>query len=254
MHRRLLPVFAFVFAAATTAQAQNVIFDSGGFQAYATGPLNGQNGWAADNPPGTAEVGAFGVGGSTGVRATGGATNWFYPTLNFTPTAGQVIVIECDIARTLFSATGSFGYAIDLYSPTGRIGRFGLAANNGNIQPFITSKFTAGQPDPNGAVGNVVVGSAVAANTFVHFEARLDFSAQSFRLLINNVDLGVNLPFTTTATTLADADIQVSSATGQTDFGYFDNYRVSVIPEPATLALSGFGALGLMIALRRRRS
>lgn len=250
-------LFAVCTALALTVSAARgqVLFDAGGFESYAPGALPGQNGWTSDISSAHA-IGAFGVGGSQGLRLTGGATNWFYPALNYTPAAGQIIVVECDIARTLFSATGSFGYAVDIYSPTGRFARFGLAASAGQVVPFVTSRFTAGNPDPGGTVSNVVVGGAVGQNVFVHFEARLNFTTQSFELLVNNVSLG-NLPFTSAATSLADVDLQVSSASGQTDFGFFDNYRVTVVtavPEPATVA-GGLGALGLAgcAFVRRRR-
>lgn len=251
--RSLLLIGCAATLLAASAAAQ-VLFDSAGFESYSTGNLPGQNGWTSDSVS-TNAIGAFGVGGSQGLRLSGGSTNWFYPTLNYTPTAGQIIVVECDIARTLFSAAGSFAYAIDIYSPSTRLGRFGLAANAGTVAPFVTSRFTAGSPDPGGTVANVVIGAAVAQNQFVHFEARLNFSNQSFELLVNNVSAGF-FPFTAAAASLADVDLQVSSAAGQTDFGFFDNYRVNVtaVPEPATFA-AGLGVFGLTVGawIRRRR-
>lgn len=252
---RRLFLTAFSAALLTVSASAQVLFDSAGFEAYAPGALPGQNGWTSDTSS-TNAVGNFGVGGSQGVRLTGGATNWFYPSLNYTPTAGQIIVVECDIARTLFSSTASFGYAIDLYSPTTRFARFGLVNNGGVVQAFVTSRFTAGVPNPAGTVGNLAFGPAFAQNEFVHFEARLNFTTQSFDVLVNGAPFA-NLPFTSVASGIADADLQVSSTAGQTDVGFFDNYRVSVVtavPEPATVA-SGLGALGLagFAFVRRRR-
>jgi hypothetical protein len=134
--------------------------------------------------------------------------------------------------------------------------RFGLLNNAGVIQPFVTSRFLSGNFDPTGAVTNVIVGGAVPANTFVNFDAVLNYSTQSFRLKLNGVDVGFNMPFADlTATDISDADFQISTTANANDIGFMDNYIVSVvaIPEPMSMALVGCGVAASGLFYWRRR-
>lgn len=244
----------------STASAQTFLFNSNGFEAgagYVLGNLDGQNTWTVDTPPGTYTVqNTLVAGGAQAVQAVGGATNWIFPPINFTPAPAQGIRIQADIARTVFNTTTSFSYGIDVYnSLTARTLRFGLVNNGGVIQPFVTTRFTAGNFDPSGAVTNVLVGGAVNPSTYVNFDAILNYSTKSFRLLINGVDVGSNIPFVDqTATDLADADFQVSSAAGSSDLGFMDNYAVSLVavPEPMTWMMIVGGICGSGFYLWRR--
>lgn len=253
---RILPILA---CAASAASAQ-VIFDSAGFEspAYSLGSLAGQNGWGVENAPGNATV--IDLGGNQVVEVTGGgATNWYYPTLNYTPAPGSLVVVEADISRTLGTSTSSFGYGIDLYNQSlSRFARAGLVSNGGNIQAFVTTKMSGGVLSASGSATNILVSSATyAADQFVHFKLVLDFATQTFRVELNSVDVGYEFPFVSASTLLADADFQVSTGAGANDRGRFDNYIVSAttpIPEPSSCAaLAGLAALGLA-SLRRRRA
>lgn len=250
---RLAGVLALAAAASASAQ---IIFDSAGFEgpAYSVGTLTGQNGWTADSPPGGAVV--AGSSGNQFVQVMGGETNWFFPTLNHTPAANTLVVVEADISRILGSTTNSFGYAIDLYNENvQRIGRFGLADNSGTIQVFVTTKVSLGLPNPSGAEGSLAFGSAISAEQFVQFEVALNYATQTFRVKADSVDLGYDFPFIAASSQLADADFQVSSTTGADDYGRLDNYLVyaTSIPEPsAYAALAGLAALALGVQRRRR--
>ncbi len=247
---------ALALATAATGASAQVIFDSAGFDgpAYSAGALTGQNSWTADSPPGSAAV--VDLGGNQVVQATGGTTNWFFPSVNYTPAADMLVVVEADISRTLGSPTSSFGYAIDLYNESvSRVGRFGLVDNGGVIQIFVSTKVSASLPDASGTAGNLAFGSAISADQFVHFEVALNYATQTFRVKADSLDLGYDFPFVNASTQLADADFQVSSTTGANDYGRLDNYLVyaTAIPEPSAFAaLAGLAALALGATRRRR--
>ncbi len=218
-----------ILFAVSSAKAQTVLFDSNGFESYNLGALKGQNGWQVDGNVNYAVADGVGFGGSRGVTVGGGVTDWAYPTLNFTPTANQIIVVEADLARTLSGATPSFAYAIDFYTPEfTRITRFGLVADSGVIRPFYS-----------GLAGTIFIGpSSVSANSFQSFRAELNFSTDTMNLFLNGTNAANNVALLLNATTLLDADFQVSSNAAATDTGFLDNYRVTAVPEPTTLLLS----------------
>lgn len=242
-----------VLAAAAGASAQTFLYNSNGFEApgFTVGALAGQQGFISDNPAASAAgnvQNTFANGGSQAVRLDGGiGTNWFYPALNYTPNAGEIISVRADIARTLGANTSSFGFLLDIYGNNGaRIARAGLGTSGGAVRALVTTLNTAG------AAANFLANSTVyGQNQWVNFDIQLNFTTRTFDLIIDGVTAGTNLPMTNNAATgLADADLQVSTAAGATDAGFFDNYSVSVIPTPSSAALLGLGGLA---ALRRRR-
>jgi len=246
--------------------AQVTLFDSGGFSApaYALGNLGGQNGWIND-PAASTRFQVVDIAGNQLVRAAGGTngnsnTSWVFPDATYTPGALEQVVIEADIARGVgaTAATSSFGWFVDVYGLTGtRTFRFGLGVNGMN-QPVIivTSRFNATTQlfDPTGPVANLIVSGPIAVNAFVSLKATADYTTKSFTLSANGTDLGLGFfPFVDLATTgIGDADLQVSSAAGRLDVGFFDNYKVStvIIPEPSALGL--LAPAGLVLARRRR--
>lgn len=251
--RFLVLVLPLAFAVSASA---TVLFDAGGFESYTDGSIVGQNGWVTDSAsPSFNIVSGAGVGGSKGLRASGTTTNWAWPTINYTPTATEYVRVQADISRTLSGSTPSFAYAIDIYNPTAaRTFRFGLTASAGTIRPFVTSRFNTGtgQFDAASAISTVLVGAAVPADTFVSFDARLDYVLKRVDLFVNGVSVtgGFTIPFTDlTATGIGDADFQTSTNANATDSGVLDNYRVTAVPEPASMAVLGMG----LAAFRRRR-
>jgi hypothetical protein len=258
-----LMVASAAIAVSAVSNAQ-VLFDSAGFESYTTGSLTGQNGFINEVATGAPfSIGAtVGVGGTKGVQvASNGVTNWTYPALNYTPTAAQNIVrIDASIARTLGATISSFGYSIDVYPIVGgRTTRFGLVNNGGVIQPFVTARFntTTQLFDPTAAAASVLVGGAVAQSTFVDFSAFLNYTSKTMDLLVNGVSVtgGSTIPFADlTATTLGDADFQISTGAGATDSGFLDNYKVTAVPEPASMVAMGLGIAGLAAKRRRKNS
>jgi hypothetical protein len=243
------------------ASAQTTLFNSNGFEApgYTLGNLSGQNTWFIDGTASYSVQNTVVAGGSQAVRADGGTvTSWAFPPLNYTPATGETVRIQADLARsTPGSPTGSFGYSIDVYdSNVARTTRFGLVNNAGVIQAFVSAPFntTTQLFDPASAPVTVLLTDAIPANQFINFDARLNYDTKNLRLFINGVDVGENIPFVTqTATNLADADFQVSTAAGAVDFGFLDNYVVTVLPVPEPFSCTAVAAVGLVGVWRLRR-
>lgn len=244
-------------ASASAASQAIVLYDAGGFEGFANGNISGQFGFATD-----LSTPAFNVVGSTGskyVQANGGVSggNWSYPSLNYVP-GSNIVRITCDIARTV-STTASFGWYIDVYntgnlSAFARTTRFGLGVSAGQVRAVVTSRFLSGQFNPAGAVTNVLVTNALTAGAFYRFVADLDYTTKKMKLTINGTDIagGFAIPFADlNASDLGDADLYVSSTTGATDIGAFDNYKVEAVPEPASMAALGLGVAAL---IRRRKA
>lgn len=252
-----------------------VLFNSGGFEGYTLGALDGQNGWNVfpDGTGGTGNTasaaGRFQVvslGGTIGnaVRVAGGSINsitsaFAWPDIGYTPAAGEQVVVEADIARSVGTTSGttSAGYYVDIFGLTGtRVARFGLGLSTNSLLPSIqvVSRFntTSGQFDPAGGIFNVTVANGLTANAFYSFSAVLNFQTKSWDLNVNGAPFLTALPFVDLASTgLGDADLNVSSLAGRTDAGFYDNYKVyTVIPEPSALGL--LAPAGLMMARRRR--
>lgn len=241
------------------------IYSAGGFESYADGNLIGQNTWAKDNGAGVAvnyTVGAAtGAGGTKGVTVSGIGTEFAYPTYTAaTPTAGQGVSVNIDLARTVAAtaATSSARYGVDVYTTTfSRVTQFGLTRNATTnalglyvVAPFntVTGQFQAGQP-----VFVVTISGALAANTYFNIEGRMNYDTKTVDIYSGNTLFLGNIPFATaTAANFGEADLTVATGTGL-DQGLFDNLTVTgiAVPEPTTLgALAGIGA----IVARRRRA
>ncbi|RYG40496.1 PEP-CTERM sorting domain-containing protein [bacterium] len=253
------------------------LFDAGGFEGYTTGSLIGQNTFqfatgttgAVGNYTVVNQVSSTGVSNNY-IAASGTGTSYAFPDLasgaaSFTPAAGELISVSADIARNVGTtgALSTASYAMDVFSTTARITRFGLTRNatTNAIGVFVTAPFntTTGQFQAGQPLFNVTVSAALTANTFYNLESRLNYTTQSMDLYNNGTLFVGNIPFATAATggagtqtDFSDADFSIVTGTGN-DTGFFDNYKVSTIaavPEPATMAALGLGTAAL---LRRRR-
>ncbi|MFA9479543.1 PEP-CTERM sorting domain-containing protein [Phycisphaerales bacterium AB-hyl4] len=121
---------------------------------------------------------------------------------------------------------------------------------DGNVQAFTYS---------GGAYTFPVLGSYITGNAY-EVSAELDFTAQTYTVSMRNVTLGETelselgtVAFASPGT-LTPADFEDAGAFAirarEGGEGVFDN--VSIIPEPASMALLGAGSL-LMLARRRRQ-
>lgn len=243
---RLPAVGALVLACAAATGHGAVVFDARGFEPpqYEIGKLAGQNGWfQKSNTPSTAAVQAdFARSGSQAIRLSSAiGQNEFFPPVNLVPAAGDLIVVECDIARTA-SSTPSFGYLIDVIGSDGqRVARAGLGRDGTNIRAVRT--VPTGTAPANGIV--------YAPMQWVHFEMQLNFSNHTWGLMIDGVPSGTAMPMVNVfAPGMSHADLQVASFLASTDEGYVDNYVVRTVPAPGAIVLV---AIGVVVAARRKR-
>ena len=142
---------------------------------------------------------------------------------------------------------------MDVYDAGGanRIARTGLvrtgtAAAPGSVQGLATIG--------GGAPGSYLIGNPLLNDTWYSFVMDLDFAADTYAVSINGSVIQAGLPFVIAASTIGDADIQISAVIGGTDTGYIDNYKVEAVPEPQAWAMSGVvlvGMAGYVISRRR---
>ena len=242
-------LLALAAALSATSTYAATLFDSQGFEApaYSLGSLTGQNGWTSQGTAAATVQNAVVASGSQAVSLAGTATTWHWPSVGYTPAPGEIIRVNTDIRRESSVASAkNFGYFVDVYDNTAglRIGRVGIANNAGSLVGIATTK------NAGGTTGNYIFQSGMQWDTWYNFKMDLDFSSQTFDLLIDGTMVGADLPFLVAATDFGDADLMLSYTSGATDVGYFDNYSVlTVIPEPSCAALLLLGVAGL--ALRR---
>jgi hypothetical protein len=237
-----------VIAVATALSASSAfaatLFDSQGFEApaYTLGNLTGQNGWAFQGTGPATVQSAVVKSGAQAVSLSGAATTWHWPSVGYTPAAGEIIRVNSDIRRGSSVETAkNFGYFLDVYDNTAgsRIGRVGIANSSGSLVGIATTK------NASGTVGSYIYQSGMQWDTWYGFQMDLNFGSQTFNLSIDGTVVGSDLPFLIAATDFGDADLQLSYTAGATDVGYFDNYKVEAIPEPAAISIMLLGLAGL---------
>ncbi len=214
---------------------------------YQIGKLAGQNGWHPDRPTTvSAQVQSVQArSGSQAVELNSAITNnLFYPKIDYEPPVGELVLVECDIARSI-SATASFGYLIEVFGTNGaKIARAGLGVSEGQIRAVRTL-----------ALGTAPVNTTIFAPLqWAHFEMRLNFAVHTWDLFVDGALAAGALPMLNqTAKGIADADLQVATFNASTDTGYFDNYVVRTVPAPGGGGIA-LALIGGFAAARRRRA
>jgi hypothetical protein len=278
--------------AAPRAAADVIVFDSSGFEPYSMGNISGQQGFQAFPTPsaGTVEGGtvngggkAFQIVGSQLVSTSGlgyGDANFWYKSYSV-PGAFNPVVSGNQVVRVAFDGrvSGALPLASDIpfggpylegYTPTGNpLDQQAITPillnTNGGITVF--TNLLAGGSDKLISTAD----GLIPRETWHHFEAQLDFSTQSFRVLLDGTPVtfsegafsGTDVPFrNTNGLTISIAELGLQgyyNANFSPTFNnmFFDNLAVtgvSPVPEPSTLALCGFGIVGLAARLRKRKS
>lgn len=261
--RHLLCAAALAAALALPCARAAVVVDTNGFEGFAPGVVNGQNGWAAVNAfgqPSKDAVIATAPGGGKAIcfDNTGGATDPHtesgvqitFPNLTGTE---RYVTTSFDLYRE-----GNGLYNNMWWWPVGNNPWSGLqwdnAANPNPGAQILPWGF--GSPGPN---------APMPANQWVNLTLEFDLQNFTESVWVNGVLLApdVPIPIGTTPGEFAgwffDDTNTIDPARSPNAVGqraYVDNLRIvtgrfAPIPEPATLSLIGIGILPL---LRRRRA
>lgn len=234
-----------------TPASAYVLSDSQGFEAplYNLGTLTGQNGWDRVGTGLATVQNSVVQSGSQAVALSGSAATWHWQDLGYDAMPGEFVRVTTGIRRGASPVTLKHdGFFLDAYdSFVDRIGTAGLGLSGG--VPALVA-FYDGANGPNA----YVLESGLAWDTWYDLQMDLHFDTHTFDIYLNGDLKGSGLAFLTVATDLADVDLTMFAAAGATDIGYFDNYRVQVIPEPtsASLLMLGLGALAGRNRLARR--
>ena len=272
------------------AAADVVVFDSNGFETptFTAGNMTGQQGFQAlpGSGAGTVQTGTT-MSGSQALQINGSALlpNAAYGDANFwyksysVASAVKPVPSGNPVVKVNFNGRVSGALALPSDIPFGGPYLEGyttsgnpldqqaitpiLLNTNGGISVF--SNFTVGGSD--GIISSA--NGLLARETWYTLSAQLNFSSQSFEVLLNGSPVtftegafsGIDVPFrNTNGPTFSIAELGFQgyyNSSFQPTFNnmYFDNFSVvaTPVPEPSTLVLGGLGLIGLAARLRKRK-
>jgi hypothetical protein len=264
--RSAAAVFAVALGLLVTARAAQAQYDSGGFEPprfltnlEGSPELAGQDPlgpWLKDSGAGTAIIEtAFKQSGTQAVQFTrpaniNGDTRYAVP--RPTPLVGAastIVRVNWDMNVSL-SPTAPFGpfFGVEGYDATTPtlprlIGSLGVDSHTGELL----------YQDADGILA--ATGDIVAPGAWHHYTLELNYGTKQYTGYLDGAPV-VTSPFIDPGITgFTDAPISTLASTAEslataTGTAYYDNYSITVVPEPAGLALVGLGSLAL---LRRRR-
>jgi hypothetical protein len=241
---RKFPTLILLAGLATASQA--VVLYSTDFESFSLGGLASQGGFDSTSDPNYQVVntqafsGSKSVSANTGSFASGG--RWAWPNLSpnyngvTAPALQKILTAQVYLKYTPDTVLTRYGF--DVYTAAVARIAIGRVFSNGAVSIS------------NGTTTQTSAAGFVAANTWVQLRLRLDYNTNLITARINGVDTGLSVALTN-FTAVNDVDLYTSKDTGSASQGFFDDYRVDAVPEPASLAVIG---LGLAAVARRRRS
>ena len=180
-----------------------------------------------------------------------GTDNRWAPTVSITPdlTNPNVLVTWNERFTTDAATFGPF-FGIEGYDRTGQIHRLGGLGVDATTDQIIY--FNAHDT----ASGGIEVGPTITPNVFHSFATLYNYSTQTYSVTVDNTQIATGVPFENSSAVFTDADIASLNIGGNSavpGVAYFDDYVVSSVPEPTTLALAGI-AIGGAILRRPKRA
>ncbi len=175
------------------------------------------------------------------------------PVFNVTPAApNPTVEISWEMSVPLTGATTTFGpffgVEADSTAVTGhRLGGAGIDASTGELLFETPNSFET----TNGLGTGYIPGPG-----FHKYTLDFNFSNQAYAVSVDGIVRASNLLFLNSATTFEDAslaELQAAPSGQDTAAGtaYFDNYTISLVPEPGSIGL--LGVVCAAFCLRRRR-
>jgi hypothetical protein len=283
----LLAAALLTLAAPAPVAAQAVIFDAGGFEAptFSAGNITGQQGFQAlpTGPAGTVQSGAVAAGTQAfqinGTQlmpnASFGDANFWYRSYT-TGSAYNPVADNNPLVRVQYQ--GLVSGALPLQTDIPFAGPYLEGYTAGGTQQAITPVLF----NLNGGLTvftNTTVGGGdglistadllVNREAWHSVEAQLNFSAQTFRVVLNGSPVTftegsvnvIDLPFRNSSgqtVSIAEVGLQGyynSQFSPTLNSVYLDNFRVTstAVPEPSTFALAGLGMAGVVFRRWRRK-
>jgi hypothetical protein len=272
--RTLTPAIIAVFCCRTTAAV--TLFDSNGFEppAYTTGAFTGStyNGQLEGQPnslplfqqsgpnANKATVVSNTVGGTALQvvrldRTSSPDTRWGVPLSGYPLSTTDQITISWNMRVEQSANQGNtFGpyFGIEAYASPGGgntlLGSLGVDATTGDVlyQAAGTGELTE-------------TGTFAAFGAWNAYSIVLDYATHKYKTYFNNILLGSPIGFVDGAfNTFSDADLSGLQAAANSasiaGTAYYDNYRITEVPEPVSAVLAGIGALLLFGVRRSSRS
>lgn len=243
----LMAACAMAAGLAVSGAAQAGVIFQTGFEDYALGALNGQNGWQVFGAAVPEVTDTLASSGTQSVVLHGGTAGQSGP-FHTDPSSETHISVSADIYLSSSTSQGSW--------------QFGMLGSG--LSPFF------GGVDI-GAAGNIVAISqgypsigSFTRDAWHNIDVRLNFDSRTFDVLLDHTLIGNDIAFCGDNTTCTSGTVDTYSqvlfdtfgSTGFNDAGYIDNVRVATfgVPEPTSWALMLTGFLGLGGALRVRKT